>query len=107
DKKAKTVDVDYCNIIEPFASLSSISHFLWINNTRTLFFVEENGNSHTYEVGTNYLRTFAQIPVNAQRILSSPDGACIFALYAKTGGVNSHRSDASVGSNAGDTTEQS
>jgi len=57
-------------------------------------------------MGTNYLRTFAKIPMNAQRVLSSPDGACIFALFAKTNERVDHFSDTSVDSHISGTTEQ-
>ena len=66
--------------IKRFSSLSAVQHLVWINNTVTLCFVEQNGQSHTYDLDGNYFKAFERFPADAISVSSSPDGSCIFVL---------------------------
>ncbi|RHZ49002.1 hypothetical protein Glove_535g12 [Diversispora epigaea] len=61
--------------------IPEISHFIFIKNTEDICFVERNGRARIYNLTNNNFRPgIAQLPDNSNRVLSTPDGACIVAF---------------------------
>ena len=58
-----------------------IQHFLFINDTEDLCFIEKGGRTRIYNLINMQFRTaVCDLPSNATDVLSSPDGFCIVAF---------------------------
>ncbi|CAG8529032.1 12160_t:CDS:10, partial [Funneliformis caledonium] len=62
-------------------SIPDIGHFLFIENTEELCFVEKSGRARIYNLVNGQFRTdVSQFPPESTKILSTPDGTCIVAF---------------------------
>ncbi|CAI2161359.1 15834_t:CDS:10 [Funneliformis geosporum] len=74
----------------------TIQHFLFINSTEELCFVEKSGRTRIFNLINQQFRpTTCDLPSDATKVLSSPDGSCIVAFVReksgpKTANVDDH-----------------
>jgi hypothetical protein len=68
-----------------------IQHFLFINDTEDLCFVEKGGRARIYNLISQQFRpAVCNLPPNTANVLSSPDGSCIVAFMKEKVEVDKH-----------------
>jgi hypothetical protein len=66
-------------------TVPEIQHFLFIQDTDDLCFVERNGRARIFNLINQQFRpTVCNLPSDTAKVLSSPDGSCIVSFVKET-----------------------
>ena len=79
-----------------------IQHFLFINDTEDLCFIEKGGRTRIYNLINRQFRpAVCDLPPNTANVLSSPDGSCIVAFAKETIEVDNPTNNDEIENNNG------